>query len=188
MKLLLKLLFVFVISAPCLAQNSIIVTKTGERIKVVDETLEIVIQGRRVAYTLPGKTWAKFIKFEDLDYVQMGNSILFKSFKLSTERRYSGYFVNAEKGDKRLISLVVTITSSGRIHSSTTNYYIRIVDQNDTVLDSLTVPESGSEKNKLALLTLIKKHFGDCPDVLEKYSNIEDALKNLGANPLINCN
>ncbi len=190
-KLILFIAFCLMTAAEVSAQNSIIVKKDGEKIKVDDNTLDVIIVDKRVRYRLVGKTWDKFVTFKDLDYVKTG-SILFKSFRLDGKKKDRAFFVLGESKDKKLISMAVTYSTK----LSSTNYYeIKVIDKDSNVIESYEFSGIKSDRKKRAAVApMIRKHFADCPDVIGRLDKFDaeddDSLEILGflAEPVyINC-
>lgn len=171
-KLLIILLFVFTGS---FAQTSYIVDKKGTKTLVRPERTEVILIDKRISYAVIGKSWEKYIKFEDLDYAVIGSSVL-KSFHLNQKKKSNVYFVFGEKEDKKLIGAAITVTTThGSLSSSRTYYELYVIDANETVLDEVDA-SSGNSKSKIEdrtkIAPMIRKHFSDCPEViakLEKY-------------------
>lgn len=171
-KLLIILLFVFTGS---FAQTSYIVDKKGTKTLVRPERTEVILIDKRISYAVIGKSWEKYIKFEDLDYAVIGSSVL-KSFHLNQKKKSNVYFVFGEKEDKKLIGVAITVTTThGSLSSSRTYYELYVIDANETVLDEVDA-SSGNSKSKIEdrtkIAPMIRKHFSDCPEViakLEKY-------------------
>jgi len=171
-KLLIILLFVFTGS---FAQTSYIVDKKGTKTLVRPERTEVILIDKRISYAVIGKSWEKYIKFEDLDYAVIGSSVL-KSFHLNQKKKSNVYFVFGEKEDKKLIGAAITVTTThGSLSSSRTYYELYVIDANETVVDEVDA-SSGNSKSKIEdrtkIAPMIRKHFSDCPEViakLEKY-------------------
>ena len=171
-KLLIILLFVFTSS---FAQTSYIVDKKGTKTFVRDERTNIILIDKRISYATIGKSWEKYIKFEDLDYAIIGPNLL-KSFHLNQKKKSDVYFVYGEKEDKKLVGVAITVTSTNGNFSSTKTYYeLYVIDNNETVIEEVSAT-SGNSKGKIEdrtkIAPLIRKYFSDCPEVmakLEKY-------------------
>jgi hypothetical protein len=175
-KYLIILLLVFTRS---FAQTAYIVDKKGNKTFVRPERTDIIVIDKRITYTIIGKSWEKYIKFEDLDHAVIGTSLL-KSFHLNQKKRPAVYFVYGEKEDKKLIGLATTVTTTrGNFSSSKTYFEMYIVDNNETVIEEIGA-NSGNSKanidNKAKIAPMIKKHFSDCPELMAKLDryNIDD--------------
>lgn len=81
-KLLIILLFTF---TGTFAQNSYIVDKKGNKSFIRPELTDVLLIDKRISYVNVGKTWEKYIKFEDLDQALIGPSLL-KSFHLNQKK------------------------------------------------------------------------------------------------------
>ena len=170
MKRILVLLSLF-ISAVTLAQTSYIVDKKGVKLFVRDDATEVILIDKRISYVLVGKTWEKYIKFDDLDYAAIGPSLL-KSFNLNQKKKSKVYFVFGEKQDKQLIGVAITVTtSSGNLSSSRTFYELYVIDNNQNVIEELSMDDSKSKddiEKRSKIAPMITKYFSDCPDVMSK--------------------
>jgi hypothetical protein len=176
-KLLLILLFVCSCS---FAQSSYIVDKKGNKSLVRDELTQVILIDKRISYVNVGKSWEKYIKFEDLDYAFLGLSYL-KSFHLNQKKRAKVYFVFAEKEDKKLIGVAITVTSStstGRMMSSKTYYELYVIDNSETIIDQIDATSGGSDENielRGKIAPMVRKHFSDCPEVMSKLQKYDVA-------------
>jgi hypothetical protein len=174
MKKLLIIILLFVFTGS-FAQTSYIVDKKGNKTLVRPERTEVILIDKRISYAVIGKSWEKYIKFEDLDHAVIGSSVL-KSFHLNQKKKSNVYFVFGEKEDKKLIGAAITVTTThGSSSSSRTYYELYVIDTNETVLDEADA-SSGNSKSKIEdrtkIAPMIRKHFSDCPEVmakLEKY-------------------
>ncbi|MEL1255636.1 hypothetical protein AAEO57_17725 [Flavobacterium sp. DGU38] len=167
-KYLIILILVFTGS---FAQTSYIVDKKGTKTFVRPERTDIIVIDKRISYTAVGKSWEKYIKFEDLDHALIGTSLL-KSFHLNQKKKSSVYFVYGEKEDKKLIGLATTVTTTyGNFVSSKTYYELYAIDNNETVIEEVGAT-SGNSKNKIddrtKIASMIRKHFSDCPQLMAK--------------------
>ncbi|REG91143.1 hypothetical protein [Flavobacterium aquicola] len=173
-KILIILLFVFTNS---FAQSSYILDKKGKTTYIRPDRTNIILIDKRISYTIVGKSWEKYIKFEDLDYAVIGSSIL-KSFHLNQKKKSNVYFIYGETDEKKLIGLAVTVTTTrGSFVSSKTYYELYVIDNNEMVLDEITVT-SGNSKSKIEdrtkIAPMIRKHFSDCPDLIAKLDKYDD--------------
>lgn len=165
------LLFYLITSFTAFSQNSYFVDKKGVKTFMRDEAIIVILIDNRISYILPGKTWEKYIKFDDLDYAIIGSSCL-KSFKLNHKGKSKLYYVFAEKQDQRLIGIATTVTvTNGNLSSSHTTYELYVIDKDDNIIDELRL-ESGNTKSRIADRTkvapMIKKYFSDCPMLMSK--------------------
>lgn len=174
------LLFLFlVMSLNSFSQNSYFVDKKGARTIMDNESVDVILIDKRISYSLPGKTWEKYVKFDDLDYAVVGPSLL-KSFKLNNKKPYNVFFVYGEKEDKQLIGVKITTTvTSGRSSFSTDSYRLLVIDSNQMIIEDLKFTSSvkdtkNGEKNKVA--PIVEKHFSDCPDVMAKLENYRTSI------------
>lgn len=169
MKKIYFLVLFFTLNA--FSQQSFILKKDGTKIQITDNfnAIDIIDIDKRVSYVLPGKTWEKYVTYKDLDYASFG-PFYFKSFVIKKKNR--GYFVLVDDVDKRLVSLVTTVTVTQGSMSSTSIYYdILILDLNDNIIDSLNFKASKSGGNtdlRKQVPDLIKKNFKNCPKVIER--------------------
>lgn len=177
-KLLIILLFVFTGS---FAQTSYIVDKKGTKTLVRPERTEIILIDKRISYTIIGKSWEKYIKFEDLDHAVIGSSVL-KSFHLNQKKKSNVYFVLGEKEDKKLIGLVITVMSTNGGFTSTRTYYeLYVIDNNETILEEYTNSVGASKVKtdpRTKIVPMIKNNFSDCPDLMQKLQKYDIADEN----------
>lgn len=194
-QILIFLIYFF--SLNIFSQNSFIVDKKGTKTFVRDDATEIIVVDKRISYVNVGKSWEKYIKFDDLDFAVIGSSLL-KSFNLNQSKKSSVYFVLAEKQDMKLIGLTVTVTTTqGNSTWSTTYYELYVVDNNNKILEGLNM--TGGDMNKsiierAKIAPMIKKYFSDCPKVitkLNKYDVVDEKnrsiLEFLSDTEYINC-
>lgn len=165
-------------SSVTLAQTSYIVDKKGVKLYVRDDATEVILIDKRISYVLVGKSWEKYIKFDDLDFAVVGSSLL-KSFNLNQKKKSKVYFVYGEKQDKQLIGVAITVTTtSGSMSSSRTFYELFVIDNNQNIIEELSLNDSKSSddiENRAKIAPMIKKHFSDCPDVISKLQGYEAA-------------
>jgi hypothetical protein len=165
------------ISAVTWAQTSYIVDKKGVKLYVRDDATEVILIDKRISYVLVGKTWEKYIKFDDLDYALIGSSLL-KSFNLNHKKKSKVYFVLGEKQDKQLIGVAVTVTTtSGNLSSSKTFYERLVIDNDQNVIEELKMDDGKSKEDiemRSKIAPMIKKHFSDCPEVMSKLQKYDD--------------
>jgi hypothetical protein len=164
------------------AQNNYLIDKKGNKIIIRDDVGEVILIDKRISYTLVGKSWEKYIKFDDLDYAAIGPTIL-KSFKLKGKKSSDVYYIYASKEDKSLIGIAVTVTTTyGNMSSSKTFYKMYVIDNDNNILDEVDFNSSTrkSESEERALLApMIRKHFSDCPQVIQRLSQYDlDTDKN----------
>lgn len=173
-KLLIILFFVFTNS---FSQTSYIIDKKGTKTFVRPELTDVLLVDKRISYVTVGKSWEKYIKFEDLDHALIGTSLL-KSFRLNQKKKPTVYFVYGEKEDKKLIGLAITVTAtSGNLSTSKTYYELYVIDNNQMVIEEIDVT-SGNSKGKIEdrtkIAPMIRKHFSDCPDLIAKLDKYDD--------------
>ncbi|MCZ8196558.1 MAG: hypothetical protein O9267_02985 [Flavobacterium sp.] len=166
------LLFLFLVSSlSSFSQNSYFVDKKGGRTIMDNQSVRVILIDKRISYSLPGKTWEKYVKFDDLDYAVVGSSLL-RSFKLNNKRPHSVFFVFGEKEDKQLIGVKITTTvTSGRSSYSTDSYRLLVIDSNQMIIDDVNFnssAKSSKKGDKEKVAPMVEKHFSDCPDVLAK--------------------
>jgi hypothetical protein len=154
------------------SQTNYIVDKKGNKTIIRDDVGEVILIDKRISYTLVGKTWEKYIKFDDLDFAAVGNCRL-KSFRLNKKRKSSIYYVFAEKSDKKLIGIAITVTLK---YSSRTFFQLCVIDNNDTIIEevdfnSTSKTKENQERAKLA--PMVRKHFSDCPDLINRLNRYD---------------
>jgi hypothetical protein len=174
-KLLLLMLF---ISSVSFAQNNYIIDKKGTKLYVRDDQTEVILIDKRISYMLVGKTWEKYIKFDDLDYAVVGSSVL-KSFKLDKSKKSKVFFVLGEKENMKLIGVTIVVTTSSGSHSSSRTFYnILVIDNEDNIIEQINA-DSGKSKDNAAnidkIAPMIRKNFSDCPQVMSKLSEYENS-------------
>jgi hypothetical protein len=175
-----KLLLILLFASSFSFAQSYIVDKKGNKSMVRDELTQVILIDKRISYVNVGKSWEKYIKFEDLDYAFLGLSYL-KSFHLNQKKRAKVYFVFAEKEDKKLIGVTITVTSSsanGTMMSSKSYYELYVIDNNETILDQIEASSGKSDENialRSKIAPMIRKHFSDCPEVMSKLQKYDVA-------------
>lgn len=176
------------------SQNSYIIDKKGVKLFVRDDTPRVILIDNRISYSLVGKTWEKYIKFDDLDYANINGKVL-KAFKLNGAKKAQVYFVIADTSDKMLIARSITTntqSSSGRTTYSSSSYAMYVVDKNSTVISSAIFQyndKKGAEQKAL-VSSLIRSHFSDCKEVIDFLSKIEEEdeiLAMFNNSQFINC-
>ncbi|RZK80072.1 MAG: hypothetical protein EOO92_08210 [Pedobacter sp.] len=173
-------LFFLFITSFSFAQSSYIVDKKGNKSLVRDDQTEVLLIDKRISYVNVGKSWEKYIKFENLDYAFLGLSYL-KSFHLNQKKKAKVYFVFAEKEDKKLIGVAITMvstTATGSIVSTKSFYELYVIDNNETVLDQIEVTSGRSKENvdlRATIAPMVRKHFSDCAEVMSKLQKYDVA-------------
>lgn len=165
----LFILFCF-LSFSSFAQSSYFFDAKGKKTFMRDDSVEIIVVDNRITYADVGKSWEKYIKFSDLDYAIIGPHY-FKSFTLinlkGKPERKTAYFVLAETKEKKLLSYTVTMVGDrGR---SLTRYYIKVVDNNNNILDYVNTHEHKIEDRE-KITQMMNKHFSDCPEVMTEFN------------------
>lgn len=159
-----------------MAQTSYIIDKKGTKLYVRDDATEVILIDKRISYVLVGKTWEKYVKFDDLDYAAIGSSVL-KSFNLNHKKKSQVYFIYGQKEDKQLIGVAVTVTStSGNMSSSRTFYELYVIDNDQNIIEELKMDDSKSKddvEKRAKIAPMIKKYFSDCPDIMSKLQDNE---------------
>lgn len=177
----LLLLLLLLCSVSTYSQTNFIVDKKGNKTIIRDDNAEIILIDKRISYTLVGKTWEKYIKFEDLDYARIGNTTL-KAFKLNNKKKPEIYFVFAEKKDKKLIGLSWTVTSTAyNITLSRTFYQMHVIDNDDNIIESVGFTskiKDGEVDDRVKLAPMIRNHFSDCPKLLEILNQYDSPSEN----------
>lgn len=188
-KLTLLLLFLTSFS---FAQNSYIVDKKGNKIIVRDDATEIILIDKRISYVLEGKTWPKFIKFDDLDYANI-NGVVAKSFNFNGSKKSQVFFVLASKEGQSLIARTITYTSSSPSRSidyTTESHNLILIDDNHNILDQIKFNFKHKEidEQNAQIEKFIKAHFSDCLDLMAYINENKTNLSNLFNNSsFINC-
>jgi len=188
----------FLLPFLCNAQNSFIVDKKGKKIVIRDNMIEIIADGG-ISYKLPGKTWEKFIKLKDLDYAIL-NEAYFKSFKIN--KKYRGYFVVAEEGNKKLAgtSVYTTYTRKSGNYSTTrltVSYYV--IENDNTMLFEVKATDYKHPKAIAIRKNIpkeLKSYFPNCPKILERIDHcskdpndtLHTGILYLAKTSYINCN
>lgn len=158
-----------------IAQTSFFVDEKGKKTIMRDDSIEFIVRDKRIAYAEYGKSWEKFIKYDDIDYAIMGEYYM-KSYKLIKPdgkfKKKSAYFVMVETDTKQLICYTYVVIGK---YSSVSIYNIYIVEENGTILDSfeITSADKFSDKRK-NIKSSIKKHFSECTSFMETIDAIND--------------
>ena len=173
-----KIFFVvfFIYSFVSFSQTSYFVDQKGNKTIMRDDAFDVLLIDKRITYVLPGKSWEKYVKFEDLNYAVVGPSLL-KSFKLDKKKKSDVYFVYGEKKDKKLIGIAISISvSHGDLTTSYTTYELYVIDNDDMILDKV-ITQSGNSKWKIderkKIAPMIKNHFSDCSAIMLNILNSE---------------
>jgi hypothetical protein len=191
----ISLIFLLFMSFCSYAQNSYIVDKKGTKTVVRDDATEIILINNRISYVLEGKTWPKYVKFEDLDYASI-NGLLLKSFKIDGSKNAQVYFVLAESKDKTLIARSITVSStssSGKMTYDTDYYTMLVIDNKSNTVQKVDFRFNyKKEEEQTALVSqLIRKHFAECTLVMEYLKTCEtngNTLNMFNNTKIINCN
>ncbi len=187
-----KLLILFVIaSCRLFAQNNYFVDKKGTKIIMDNESVRVILIDKRISYSLVGKTWNKYVKFDDLDYAIVGSSLL-KSFNLNNDKKSNVYFVFGESEDKYLIGAEITYTTTqGNMSYSEMSYNLIVTDKKQMILEDLYFTSrkkdrENNESDKVA--PLIEKYFSNCPEIMTKLNNHRASILDFfGDTEYVNC-
>ncbi|WP_298117691.1 hypothetical protein [Flavobacterium sp.] len=176
------------------SQNSFIVDKKGTKTIVRDDVINVILIDKRISYSLVGKTWEKYIKFDDLDYANVNGKLL-KSINLNKSKKSQVYFVLGENNEKTLIARCITVTSSspsGRMSYSSGQYEMYVIDKEENIIESFNFLYSDKKQVELkaSVYALIKKHFSDCVklmDLLDSVKVNDQILSIFNNTEYINC-
>ena len=190
----LFLLFLFFLSIFSHAQSSYIVDKKGVKIFVRDDASEILLIDKRVSYVLVGKTWPKYITFDDLDYAYINGTVL-KSFKLNGSKKSQVYFVLSESKDKTLIARSITTMASrpsGNMSVSNVSYAMYVIDKEQKIIEDVAfnIMYKKEEEQAALISQLIRKHFSECKELIDylgRREADETLLKIFNNTKFINC-
>ena len=186
--------FLFFLSIFSHAQSSFIVDKKGVKIFVRDDATEVILIDKRVSYVLVGKTWPKYIKFDDLDHANI-NGLVLKSFKLNGSKKSQVYFVLSESNDKTLIARSITTTSnssSGNMTFSNVSCAMSVIDKEQKSIEDVVFGIiNKKEEEQAALIShLIRKYFSECKELIDylgRREADETLLKIFNNTKFINC-
>lgn len=190
-----KLLFIFLfLGVVAYSQNSFIVDNKGTKTIVRDDVVNVILIDKRISYSLVGKTWEKYIKFDDLDYANVNGKIL-KSINLDKSKKSQVYFVLAENNEKTLIARCITATSSsssGRMTYSSGQYEMYVIDKEENIIESVRFLYSDKKEveQKASVYALIKKHFSNCVKLMDFLISVEvnnEILSIFNNTAYINC-
>ena len=175
MKANFVLFFVF-LSMTISSQTNFIVDKKGNKSIIRDDVGEVILFDKRISYTLVGKTWEKYIKFDNLDYASIGPTIL-KSFKLNKKNKSEVYYIFAEKKDKKLIGVAINVTNTySKISSSRTFYHLYVIDNDSNIIEGVDFDSTSTNKEieeRAKLAPLVRKYFSDCPQIIESLNQFD---------------
>ena len=150
------------LSLASFSQEAYIIKKDSTKIVVNPESVYIIPVDKRVAYKLPGKTWEKYVRYKDLDFVSYDG----KRFK-------NGAFIIAENASVKMETLPQTVTTDKP--TMRTFFYYRFVDKKTNKIISrgtFTSVKSKANKEKMeTAITLVKQYFADCPQVMQKVAD-----------------
>ena len=160
------------------SQTSFFVDEKGKKTIMRDDSIEFLVRDRRIAYAEYGKSWEKFIKYDDIDYAIMGEYYM-KSYKLikpnGKSKKKSAYFVMVETETKQLICYTYTAVSK---YSVTSVYNIYVVEDNGKILDSFEITSADHYADERKnIKSIIKKHFSECTSFMETVDAIDDSDK-----------
>lgn len=174
-----KLLFIFLFfGLVAYSQNSFIVDNKGTKTIVRDDVVNVILIDKRISYTLVGKTWEKYIKFDDLDYANINGKLL-RSINLDKSKKAQVYFVLSENTEKTLIARCITVTSSSSSRTMTYSsgqYEMYVIDKDENIIESvnfLYIDKKQIEQND-RVKSLIKKHFSDCDKLIDLLNSAEE--------------
>ena len=172
-KILVFVLMFFFFNA--FSQTSFFVDEKGKKTIMRDDSLEIIVIDKRIAYAEYGKSWEKYIKFDDIDYAIMGEYYM-KSYKLINSegkaKKKSAYFVMVETDSKQLICF--SYVAVGK-YSSSSFYNIYIVDDSSNIIESFNISSSNKDiDERKNLKGTIKKHFSECTSFMDIVNAISD--------------
>lgn len=176
MKNLFIIISFFTITFAC-AQTSYFVDKKGKKTIIRDDSVEFILSDKRIAYAEYGKSWEKFIKYEDIDNAIIGDYYL-KSYQIVNNgkvRKSQVYFIIAETESKELICFTYSIIGKNYL---TTIYDIYVIDENNTVLDSFYIMEGSQVKGAVNnIIPTLKKHFSECSEFMNILESYNDSAK-----------
>lgn len=171
------------------AQTAFFVDKKGKKTVMRDDAVEVILIDKRISYKQVGKTWEKYIKFDELDHVKW-DAYYLKTFRISGKKKDRLLFVNIESPTKKLLSIAVEVssTSSTGFTSSSTHYEVLVIDNSNMVIDELKFTAGNRYEDERALLApMIRKHFSDCPNVMSKITSTESAMEQINSPEYFTC-
>lgn len=166
------LLFVSFLSLNISAQT--IQKKDGSTIDVSGGKIHVEAGNKRLTYFLKDSKKEWHVKFKELDKAVF-DDMVFKTFTIDGKAK--GYYVVAESESKTLVTSKRTrIKSRGGFESTYIRYELAVLDKQNKVLEELVFTDENNEKKsaeRAAVLPLIKRHFSDCPKLVERASAFE---------------
>lgn len=113
-----------------------------------------------ITYWNEGSSWAKYIKYKDLDYITLGDK-LFKTFEFKQKGKTKkekpiGMLVLVETNEYRML----TVSYAGKLGAG----YVTIIDKDDLILESKGVVFGKTKKDmekQYEIVGVIKKYFSN---------------------------
>jgi hypothetical protein len=166
MKNLLLLIFIF-LSFNSYSQKfdrdseKVIFLKDGTKIIPNQKDVRNDPEDNCITYWLEGSSWAKYLKYKNLDYVTIGDK-LFKTFEFKEkgkEKRTKpiGMFVLIETQNYKLLTIQYSGGSLGA-------QYITIVDKDDAIIESKGCVWGNTKKDiekRNEIAEMIRKYFSN---------------------------
>jgi hypothetical protein len=190
----LIILFIAFLSFSAQSQNAFFVDKKGKKIIIRDDAVGFIPIDKRVSYKQVGKTWDKFIKFSDLDYLKW-DGYIFKNFKIGKDKKEKSLFLVAETKTHKLFTIAITYTSTssrGTSMGSIMYYEFLITDNNLNLIENLgftSAKRFTEDREKIG--PLVRKYFSDCDQIMQNLAQTGDAEDQIGkflsAPTYINC-
>ncbi|WP_432671267.1 hypothetical protein [Flavobacterium sp. SM2513] len=188
------IVFIVFLSFSAQSQNAFFVDKKGKKTIMRDDAVDFIPFDKRVSYKQVGKTWEKYIKFSDLNYMKW-NGYIFKNFKVGKDKKEKSLFLVAETKTHKLFTVAITNTTTsarGTTMGSTTWYEFLITDDKLNVIENLTFTSARRDiEDREKIGPLVRKYFADCDQIIQNLAQTGDAADQIGdfvsAPTYINC-
>jgi hypothetical protein len=138
-----------------------------------------------IIYWNEGSSWAKYIKYKNLDYLTIGDK-LFKTFEFKQKGKTKkekpiGMFVLIETNEYRLLTIDYTGGAG----------YITIIDKDDVIIESKGCVWGKTKKDiekQNEIVGVIKKYFSNLEEemVFLEYCKSKDTEYSIGLVPYLN--
>jgi len=143
--------------------------KDGSKIAVLENSIHISPNHKRLYYKLPDVEKEQRLKFSAIEAARFAD-YYFKTFAVN--KKTKGFYVLAEANGKTLATIKYgKIISRGGFESVLDFYELVVLDANSNLLTSISFSANNSDKNskeRAGVNALIQTHFPDCPKLLEK--------------------
>ncbi len=172
-------LIIFLTSFLVNAQNNYNIHLKNKKV-ISTESIYIVFIDNIIEYTPDGKTWVKYFKFNQIDFIEYPNQSILKSFEVKGKNKL--LFLRYESSKYKLATISVQVVSNN-IGTVRTDHFLYIFDTTNKLVDKIEFKTVNNleryinERNKV--YNFLEKYFsGETIFIneLNKYKNNEDSL------------